>query len=116
MDDSELKTILGKLVDIVTSTRTDVVGLKSDMAELKSDVAGLKTDVAGLKTDVAELKAGQEELRTDIAVLQSSHEELRRVTSSNHFRLMGRIELLSDQFTKHLLDHHDPMDDGRKRA
>jgi hypothetical protein len=70
-----------------------------------------------LRADVAELRTDVDKLRTDVAVLQSGQEELRRVTSSNHFRVMGRIEQLSDQIIRHVAaPDHGPADDGRQRA
>jgi hypothetical protein len=39
------------------------------------------------------------------------------VTSSNHFRVMGRIDQLSDQVIRHVAEpNHSPTDNSRKRA
>jgi len=102
--DEDLKGLLGKLVDKVDS--------------LNDKVGALQAGQEALRADVTELRAGQDSLWADVAVLQSGQEELRRVTSSNHFRVMGKIELLSDLLTKHIGDHgHDPAHGaGHKKA
>jgi len=130
--DEDLKALLAQLLNKINTIQTDVselrVGqrilqtgqdaLQAGQDEIRADVTALqigqeslragqdeiRADVAALQIGQESLRAGQESLRADVAALQSGQDDIRRVTSTNHFRLMGRIEQLSDQILKHIAE------------
>ena len=96
----------------VAELRQDVTELKQDVSVLKLDVAELKQDVGVLKLDVAELKQDVGVLKLDVAELKRDVGDLKRVTSSNHFVVTGRLDeqrgILTDHLAKPLEHAHHP--------
>lgn len=81
--DAELKDALNLLLGKIDGVRTDIAEIRSDISELR--------------TDVTEIRSNISELRADVAALQSGQDELRRTTSANHFKLMGRISQVDER-------------------
>jgi chromosome segregation ATPase len=121
-DMPELKSLILQLITKVDSgnaelrqdideLRQDVNELKLGQVELRRDVNELKLGQAELRRDVAELKQGQAELRQDVTELKRDVGDLKRVTSSNHFIVTGRLDeqrgVLMDHIAKPL-DHAHP--------
>ena len=109
--DEDLKALLAQLLNKINTIQTDVselrVGqriLQTGQDALQAGQDEIRADVAALQIGQESLRAGQESLRADVAALQSGQDDIRRVTSTNHFRLMGRIEQLSDQILKHIAE------------
>ena len=75
-----LQTILPTL-----ATKADVGELRTEVGELRTKVESLDAKVDGLSTKVDNLGA-------DVAAVQSGLDELRRVTSINHYKAIGRID------------------------
>jgi regulator of replication initiation timing len=104
---SELKPLLRQLISKMDSgfaeLRDDMSLMKQDMSELKQDVSVLKLDVAELKQDVSVLKLDVAELKRDVG-------DLKRITSSNHFIVTGRLDeqrgILTDYLAKPLKHAH----------
>jgi regulator of replication initiation timing len=104
---SELKPLLRQLISKMDSgfaeLRDDMSLMKQDMSELKQDVSVLKLDVAELKQDVSVLKLDVAELKRDVG-------DLKRITSSNHFIVTGRLDeqrgILTDHLAKPLKHAH----------
>ena len=93
--------------------RADVAVLQAGQESLRAGQDSLRADVTALQVGQESLRAGQESLRADVAALQSGQDDIRRVTSTNHFRLMGRIEQLSDQIIMHIAEPgHGPAPRG----
>ncbi|MEI8393698.1 MAG: hypothetical protein WCF85_03110 [Rhodospirillaceae bacterium] len=119
--DNDIKSLLALLLAKVEGIQAGQIAMRADIAELQVGQKALQAGQIAVRADIAELQAGQDSLRTDVAVLQSGMEELRRVTSTNHFKTIGQIERLSDQFTRHLVEHHGqpampPQPEGRGHA
>jgi uncharacterized coiled-coil DUF342 family protein len=121
-DQSELKSLILQLIAKVDSGqsefRHDINELKQGQAELKQGQVELRQDVTELKQgqvelrrDVAELKQGQVELRQDVTELKRDVGDLKRVTSSNHFIVTGRLDEQRGMLMDHLakpLEHAHP--------
>ena len=113
---AELKPLLLQLLSKMdagfTELRQDVAELKQGQAELRQDVNELKQDVSVLKQDVAELKQDVGVLKLDVAELKRDVGDLKRVTSSNHFVVTGRLDeqrgILTDHLAKPLEQAHHP--------
>lgn len=97
----ELKNLIVLLVDKVDTVLEiqrqhgeRLEALEKGQAELREGQAELRGGQAELRAEFAEMKGEQREIRADIAALQSGQDELRRVTSANHFKLVGQIERL----------------------
>ena len=121
--DTELKGLLTQVLTKLSTLQSGQDELRQDVAELRQDVtvlqktvATMQGDITTMRGDITSLQKGQDSLRADVAVLQSGQEELRRVTSANHFRVMGRIDQLSLQLDRHLSTPHEPPTEGRKSA
>ena len=84
--DDELRGMLGKLLTVVESTR-------SELAELRTEVTGYGAKLTQLQADVSEIK---------------------HVTSTNHIRLGGRVDQIAGMMMEHMVNYHSP--DDRKRA
>lgn len=92
-----------KILEAISSLAANLGGR---MDKLEAGQAELKAGQARLEGDVTELKAGQTMMRGDI-------EQTRREVSAAHFRVMGRIDQLSDQLHSHLAD---PLIDHKRTA
>jgi regulator of replication initiation timing len=106
---AELKPLLLQLLSKMDAGFTE---LRQDVAELRQDVTELKQDVSVLKLDVAELKQDVGVLKLDVAELKRDVGDLKRVTSSNHFVVTGRLDeqrgILTDHLAKPLEHAHHP--------
>ena len=106
---AELKPLLLQLLSKMDAGFTE---LRQDVAELRQDVTELKQDVSVLKLDVAELKQDVGVLKLDVAELKRDVGDLKRVTSSNHFVVTGRLDeqrgILTDHLAKPLEQAHHP--------
>ncbi len=107
--DDELKGLLGQVL-------TKLGAIQAGQDGMRGDISALQAGQDGMRGDISALQAGQDALREDVSVVQSGLEELRRVTSVNHFRVMGRIEQLSVQLDRHLASPHGAPNEGRKSA
>lgn len=133
MDDmTEIKGLLKNIADILPTlaTKDDVARLEgrqtaleggqakleAGVAKLEARQAKLEVGQAKLEAGVAKLDAGYAQLRTDIAVLQSGQDEIRHAVAANHYRTMGRIDQLSDQFRRHLAEPHPLMAEHKPAA
>ncbi|MEG0780897.1 MAG: hypothetical protein RR426_09865 [Oscillospiraceae bacterium] len=45
-----------KILQMLTSLRTDVTSMKSDMTSMKSDMTSMKSDMTSLRTDVTSIQ------------------------------------------------------------
>ncbi|CAK0746047.1 hypothetical protein CCP1ISM_2260001 [Azospirillaceae bacterium] len=102
--DDELKVMLGQILTVVEATREDVSGLKSEVASLKED-HGRRLDRIDACLD--RLEERQERV-------ESGLEQVRHVTSANHLKLSGKVELVANMLADHIADYHGPAD--RRRA
>ena len=106
---AELKPLLLQLLSKMDAGFTE---LRQDVAELRQDVTELKQDVSVLKLDVAELKQDVGVLKLDVAELKRDVGDLKRVTSSNHFVVTGRLDeqrgILTDHLAKPIEQAHHP--------
>ena len=99
---SELKSLLLQLIS----------KMDAGFAELRQDVAELKQGQVELRQDVAELKKDVTELRQDVTELKRDVGDLKRVTSSNHFIVTGRL----DEQRGVLMDHNaKPIENAHPR-
>jgi chromosome segregation ATPase len=111
---SELKPLLRQLISKMDSgfaeLRDDMSLMKQDMSLMKQDMSELKQDVSVLKLDVAELKQDVSVLKLDVAELKRDVGDLKRITSSNHFIVTGRLDeqrgILTDHLAKPLKHAH----------
>lgn len=58
------------------------------------------------KDDVARLEGDIASIRSDMAIMRGDIDQTRREVSSSHFRVIGRIDQLSDQMSRHLAEWH----------
>lgn len=92
--------------DDVARLEGDIASIRSDMAIMQVDVATLKTELGAVKTDIATVKTEMSGMRGDMAIMRGDIDQTRREVSSSHFRVIGRIDQLSDQMTRHLVEWH----------
>lgn len=92
--------------------------LKALLGQVLTKLESLDNKVSAVQEGQAKLEAGQDELRTGQAKLEAGQTQIREVLGANHFQLRGRIDQLSDQLQRHLIEDHGPApaDADRKRA
>ena len=79
---------------------------------IAEEQVALRRDVTALQKGQGSLQMGQDSLQKGQDSLQKGLEELRRVTSVNHYKTIGRIEGLESMLAMHMTDHghgHDPL-------
>jgi len=86
-DLEEVRAVLPTL-----ATKADLEELRAEVGGLRGEVGGVRAEVGDLSAEVGDLSADVGELRADVAAVHSGLDELRRVTSVNHYKAIGRID------------------------
>lgn len=93
--------ILAAINQLATSMGERMDRLEAGQTKLEAGQVGLEARQLALETQFGAMRA-------DMAILRGDIEQTRREVSGSYFRIMGRIDQLSDQLRGHLSDHAKP--------
>ncbi|MEI8395462.1 MAG: hypothetical protein WCF85_12045 [Rhodospirillaceae bacterium] len=79
-----------EMAAMAAQLRAEMAAMAAQLrAEMAAMAVQLRVEMAAM---AAQSHVDTEEMRADLAAVQSGLEELRRVTSTNHYKAIGRIE------------------------
>ena len=115
----EILTTVKVIAEEQVALRRDVTALQKGQGSLQMGQDSLQKGQDSLQMGQDSLQKGQDSLQMGQDSLQKGQdslqkglEELRRVTSVNHYKTIGRIEGLESMLAMHMTDHghgHDPL-------
>ena len=114
--DGELKTLLTRLLDkvegldakfVAIDARFDAVDAKFVAIDARFDAVDAKIDAVDTKLS-AQIGAVDAKLTARADGIDDKVEELKRVTSANHFKVIGRIDQVASMLADHMAEPHGP--------
>ena len=109
--DAELKTVLGQILTAIETSKSELTARIDGVREdLTARIDGVREDLTARIDGVREeLGTRIDGLSIRLDAVEDGTTEIRRVTSANHYKLMGNIDRVADMLADHMSDttvHH----------